>query len=259
MPLFTETPVVPPAMPVTTLKSHPQVIAYSETADAVLAYSDGTAATTAAVLGVGIKGAAGVLGFGHLNDGVRGQSQGDGMSGVAGIHGGNGHGVYGRSALGDAGYFQGNLTVTGTATVNGDILLTGADCAEQFPVAADLQIEPGTVVVISPDGGLQPSTSAYDRKVAGVVAGAGSYRPGIVLDSECAANCVKVAMLGKVFCQVDADFGSIEIGDLLTSSMTHGHAMVVTDRNKAFGSVIGKAMAALKRGRGLIPILVALQ
>jgi hypothetical protein len=259
MPLFTKTPVVPPSMPVTTLKSHPQVIAYSETADAVLAYSDGTVATTGAVLGVGIKGAAGVLGFGHLNDGVRGQSQGDGMSGVAGIHGGNGHGVYGRSALGDAGYFEGNVTVTGTATVNGDILLTGADCAEQFPVTADLQIEPGTLVVIGADGGLEVSTTAYDRKVAGVVAGAGSYRPGIVLDSGCATSCVKVAMLGKVFCMVDAEYGSIEIGDLLTSSDTHGHAMAVTDRNKAFGSVIGKAMAPLKSGQGLIPILVALQ
>jgi hypothetical protein len=259
MPTFTKTTVIPPTVPVTTLKSHPPVIAYSETADAVLGYSDGTVETSGAVLGVGIKGAAGVLGFGHLNDGVRGQSQGDGMSGVAGIHAGNGHGVYGRSAQGDAGYFDGNITVTGTVTVNGDILVTGADCAEQFPVASDLTVEPGTVVVISRDGSLKVSTSAYDRKVAGVVAGAGAFRPGIILDSTCAATSIKVAMLGKVYCKVDADFGSIDVGDLLTTSPTQGHAMVVGDRGEAFGAVIGKAMARFESGQGLIPILVALQ
>jgi hypothetical protein len=58
---------------------------------------------------------------------------------------------------------------------------------------------------------------------------------------------------------VDAAFGAIEVGDLLTTSPTPGHAMKATDQLKAFGSVIGKAMRPLESGRGLIPILIALQ
>jgi hypothetical protein len=33
--------------------------------------------------------------------------------------------------------------------------------------------------------------------------------------------------------------------------------MKATDRENAFGAVIGKALAPLDRGRGLIPVLVA--
>jgi hypothetical protein len=35
--------------------------------------------------------------------------------------------------------------------------------------------------------------------------------------------------------------------------------MKATDPMQAFGSVVGKALSPLTRGRGLIPILVALQ
>jgi hypothetical protein len=51
----------------------------------------------------------------------------------------------------------------------------------------------------------------------------------------------------------------IEVGDLLTTSPTPGHAMKATDPVRAFGAVIGKALRALGDGQGLIPILVALQ
>ena len=65
--------------------------------------------------------------------------------------------------------------------------------------------------------------------------------------------------MGKVYCKVDANYSSVEVGDLLTSSATPGHAMKALDPLKAFEAVIGKAMGSLKRGKGLIPILVALQ
>ena len=65
--------------------------------------------------------------------------------------------------------------------------------------------------------------------------------------------------MGKVYCKVDADYASIEVGDLLTTSSTPGHAMKADDPFKTFGAVIGKALRPLKAGRGLIPILVALQ
>ncbi|MFD0325591.1 hypothetical protein [Lysobacter gummosus] len=58
---------------------------------------------------------------------------------------------------------------------------------------------------------------------------------------------------------MDADYAAISAGDLLTSSPTPGHAMRAVDRDAAFGAVIGKALQPLADGRGLIPVLVALQ
>ena len=69
----------------------------------------------------------------------------------------------------------------------------------------------------------------------------------------------KVALVGKVFCKVDAASGAIAIGDLLTTSDTPGHAMRVGEPSRAFGAVIGKALAPFAAGRGVVPILVALQ
>ena len=60
-------------------------------------------------------------------------------------------------------------------------------------------------------------------------------------------------------CWVDAAYAPVEVGDLLTTSATAGHAMRVGDPRQAFGSVIGKAMGSLSKGTGLVPVLVALQ
>ena len=68
-----------------------------------------------------------------------------------------------------------------------------------------------------------------------------------------------IALMGKVFCMVDAQYAPITVGDLLTTSPTQGHAMKAGDPAKAFGSVIGKALRPLKDGRALIPILITLQ
>jgi hypothetical protein len=107
---------------------------------------------------------------------------------------------------------------------------------------------------------LQPSHQAYDKRVAGVISGAGKYKPGIVLDKqESQQRRLPIALLGKVFCKVDAQFGAIAVGDLLTTSSTLGHAMRADDPMRAFGAVIGKALRPLKEGLGLIPILIALQ
>jgi hypothetical protein len=76
--------------------------------------------------------------------------------------------------------------------------------------------------------------------------------------SECGGRAT-VALIGKVYCKVDADAGPIAVGDLLTTSSTPGHAMRVADPLKAFGSVIGKALRPMASGQGLLPILVALQ
>jgi hypothetical protein len=70
---------------------------------------------------------------------------------------------------------------------------------------------------------------------------------------------VPVALVGKVYCKVDASYAPIRVGDLLTTSPTPGYAMKADDQNRAFGAVIGKALASLGSGTGLVPILVALQ
>jgi hypothetical protein len=141
-----------------------------------------------------------------------------------------------------------------------DIILANADCAEEFEVAEDSIVEPGSVMVVGADQKVRVSDRSYDRRVAGVVSGAGSYKPGIILDRQRSVGArVPIAVIGKVFCKVDAQYGAIEVGDLLTSSPTPGHAMRIHDPTLAFGAVIGKALDALRTGSGLMPLLVALQ
>ena len=142
----------------------------------------------------------------------------------------------------------------------GDILLANADCAEDFNVLEKADLEPGTVMVISEDERLETSSKAYDKRVAGVISGAGAYRPGIVLDRQSTTkNRMPVALMGKVYCKVDASFGAIAVGDLLTTSATPGHAMLASDRDAAFGAVIGKALKPCEAGQAMIPVLIALQ
>ena len=192
------------------------------------------------VIGINDAGGWGVVGRSDSNTGVSGESD----SGV-GVHGKGGR---------LAGFFEGDVEVTG------DIRLTNADCAEDFDIADADSIEPGTVMVLGDDESLHQSSQSYDKRVAGVVSGAGKYKPGIVLDKQAAnANRKPIALMGKVFCKVDAQYASIEVGDLLTTSPSPGHAMKASDHLQAFGAVIGKALRPLKDGQGLIPILIALQ
>ncbi len=141
--------------------------------------------------------------------------------------------------------------------------MTGADCAEEFDIAQPaeaVEIEPGTVMVLDQEGGLRQSQRAYDKRVAGVISGAGDYRPAMILDRQQSQdNRLPVALVGKVYCKVDAQYAPIDVGDLLTTSPTPGYAMKADDPLKAFGSVIGKALRSLEAGQGMIPILIALQ
>jgi hypothetical protein len=155
--------------------------------------------------------------------------------------------------------FRGDVKVEGDVMVEGDIRLSAADCAEQFDIVGGTTPEPGSVVVIDRNGALRQSSEPYDTKVAGVISGAGTYRPGIILDKQPASSGrLCVSLIGKVFCKVDSEHGPIAVGDLLTTSPTPGHAMKANDPMLAFGAVLGKALKAWKGGRGLIPILVAL-
>lgn len=217
--------------------------------------------------GAGVMGEAvgsGVIGKSQTWMGVYGETTSTtGGAGVWGEHKAGGNGVVGvcQDGIGIfgkggrlAGLFEGDVEVTG------DIRLKNADCAEDFDIVCIQQVEPGTVMVIDSEGALRPSDRAYDKRAAGVISGAGHYKPGLILDKQKSANPrMPIALMGKVYCKVDTTYGAIEVGDLLTTSPTPGQAMKVTDPIKAFGAVIGKALRPLKEGQGLIPILVALQ
>jgi len=168
------------------------------------------------------------------------------------------HGPTGNVGLG-IGNPQARLHVHGNVIVTGDIALPNADVGEQFQAAADEAIEPGTVVVIGDEGEVTTSTRAYDTRVAGVVSGAGEFKPALVLDKkEEGRDRVTLALVGKVCCKVDATTAPVAVGDLLTTSDTPGYAMKA-DPQRAHGAVLGKALRPLASGRGLIPVLVALQ
>ena len=149
---------------------------------------------------------------------------------------------------------------TGNIIADGDIYLRGADCAEKFELAENDRPEPGSVLVIGTDGKFCQCTKSYDKKVAGVISGANGLKPGLILNGKDGENCSSpISLSGKVYCKVDTAYGPVEVGDLLTTSPTCGHAMKAADRDKSFGAIIGKALRELTEGRGLIPILVALQ
>jgi hypothetical protein len=116
------------------------------------------------------------------------------------------------------------------------------------------------VVVIDADhaGQLALSDTAYDRKVAGVVSGAGGVKPGMLMGQKgtMADGQHPVALTGRVWTWCDATNGAIEPGDMLTTSNTPGHAMKVLDHTRAQGAVIGKAMTSLSEGAGLVLVLV---
>lgn len=202
---------------------------------------------------------AGIFGKSEVGEGVHGETSSDFFAAVAGIQLNErspGAGIYGKHAgNGPAGFFEGNVVVTK------DIALVNGDCAEDFDLAAEITAEPGTVMVLDGDGRLLPSSKPYDRHVAGIVSGAGSLQPAIILDRKGRdePGRVPVALVGKVFCKVDARPAPIAVGDLLTTSATEGHAMKAEDPARAFGAVIGKALRPLPAGAGLIPVLVALQ
>jgi len=160
---------------------------------------------------------------------------------------------------------NGDRTNNGAATIHldgeaGDIRLRNGDCAEDFEVAAPESVAPGSVLAIAPDGRLHLAHEPYDRCVAGIVSGAGDTRPGIVLARDPRnRGRLPIALVGRVNCFVDAAYGPVATGDLLTTSATPGHAMRAADPLRAFGSVIGKALQPLASGSGLVPVLVALQ
>jgi hypothetical protein len=207
--------------------------------------------------GIGVKG----LSSGQNGQGVRGEASGNhGHGGSFIAYGGQGIGVQARGRA-YAADFQGKVAIRSYGT--GDLVIEmgeGLDYAEGFDIFDGTVPPPGSVLIIDPDhpGGLTLSSKPYDTRVAGIVAGARGQGSGVCLGS--GLYDLDVALAGRVYCYVDATGGSVEPGDLLTTSATVGYAMGVSDPARAQGAILGKAMEGLEEGEmGLILVLVTLQ
>lgn len=216
---------------------------------------EGTGVIGVSLTGRGVHGHsktnAGVVGESDEHDGVWGTTHHPERAAMTGVH----HG-------GLAGFFDGRVHVTEDLTVVGDVQLAGADLAEDFAVGAGVPLDatvPGTVLAVDDDGRVRPSSSAYDPRALGIVSGLGDLRPAVVLNRPvdgAVDRSAPVALTGRVSCKVDASYGSIEVGCLLTTSPTPGHAMRAVDQQQAFGAVIGKALGACRSGTGVVTVLV---
>ncbi|HEV2328697.1 MAG TPA: hypothetical protein VGY56_07920 [Verrucomicrobiae bacterium] len=159
--------------------------------------------------------------------------------------------------------YSGDVWVSNNCSVASLTIRGGADLAEPFPMsAAQSEMQPGCVVVIDDQhpGQLKLSDQPYDTRVAGVVSGANGIHPGIQMQQQGLLGGGKnVALTGRVYVRVDASYGAIRPGDFLTTSATPGYAMKVTDRGRAQGAILGKAMTGLSQGTGMVLVLVTLQ
>lgn len=140
----------------------------------------------------------------------------------------------------------------------------GADFAEFFDVAAVNGVSPEAGMLVSIDerapGKLVISNKASDKKVAGVISGAGGVRPGLMMGQggTVANGAHPVAITGRVFVKADASKRAIAPGDLLTTSDVPGHAMRAGKGTR--GAVIGKAMSGLAKGeQGEVLVLLGIQ
>ena len=206
----------------------------------------------------------GVYGWSQNRHGVYGvtRSSNPEHAGVYGTNNGAGPGLYAQSGSnGVAAILKGNLQVKSPTT--GETLVEigeGLDYAEGFHVSDTMNVSPGSVLVIDPDhpGQLKLSDEPYDRKVAGIVAGANGLGSAVRLGV--GQFDYDVALAGRVYCNVDATHSAVSPGDLLTSSPTPGYGMAVKDYVRAQGAILGKAMEGLPAGqKGQILVLVTLQ
>lgn len=187
-------------------------------------------------------------------------SPGDAPTSFRGATGSHGLVVECSKPYQKAALFVGNVEIQNLSYNTVCELGEGLDYSEGFDVREETEtIEPGCVLSIDADhpGKLRLSRKAYDTKVAGIVAGAKGLGSGVRLGGD--RFGYPVALAGRVYCNVDASYGPVVPGSLLTTSPTPGHAMVVRNSRRATGAILGKAMEGLQSGKGQILVLVTLQ
>lgn len=182
-------------------------------------------------------------------EGARGQANNPHHGGLVGVNTAGGVGVFGQSS-GTAGYFDGNVEVTG------DLVLVGADYAEAFMAAVEVEIEPGMIAIVDQDARLRPCDSHYDERVARIVSGARGTKPSTVIGRK--DRAVPIATVGAAWRHSDAANSPIHPGTLLTTSSNPGHAIAANDRGRAFGAVFSKALTPSQPGGGYVRVLAVL-
>jgi hypothetical protein len=139
-----------------------------------------------------------------------------------------------------------------------------ADFAEMLPTTQSSHpLEPGDVLVIGSDGQLTLSNQPYQSSVAGVY----STNPSYLGNGRMAGvdGYAPLAIAGVVPVKVCDENGSIQPGDLLTTSSLAGYAMKaspVSVMGFTFypsGVILGKALESLQISNGVILVLVILQ
>jgi hypothetical protein len=278
------------------LPDHPNIYApgvygYSAHGSGVYGVNNSATSWTAAgVTGESTDGY-GVRGRSKNSYGVIGNSAND--HGVYGISSGNSSaGVYGNSDDWVGTYGKGHWGIVGDATgtgkyagyfyddvyIGGKLDITGAVdpvIAERFPADPAQDYAGGDVLCLDETSPyVQPCNEGNDTKVVGVAVPGPDIEDGEIL----------IAIMGfqaaqpqegphgpespqrmVMVVQVDASYGPIQRGDLLTSSLTPGHAMkaepVDIEGIQIYrpGTIIGKAMGSLSEGQGLIEVFVTLQ
>ena len=226
------------------------------------------------------EGGGGVFGITSATSGYSFGARGDAISNT-----GLGIGVQGitNSPDGAGGYFinraGGNIIVgvvktgpdipvfrvdgTGRVFADGGFQPSGADFAESMAVTGDVRkYAPGDLLVIDPSANLHLALAQqpYSTLVAGIY----STKPGILgstrqVGEAASKQEVPLAVVGIVPCKVTTENGPIQVGDLLVTSSTPGHAMKGTDRGRLVGAVVGKALEPLQQGTAVIQVLVTLQ
>ncbi len=232
------------------------------------------------VSGIGVYGNAsgtstsadGVYGVSTPGNGVEGwSSTGTGVLAIASTTGNALVAVYEGS--GTSTTFNNNIAIfqtlagnkaridnTGKGFFDGGTQTGGADVAETFDVPnARSSYEPGDVLVISRTGSrkVEKCSESYSRLVAGVYA----TKPGVLLTPENIdadlSEKVPLGVIGVIPTKVSAENGPIQIGDLLVTSSTPGHAMKADLTKVQIGEVLGKALDNFNGpGTGLIEVLV---
>jgi len=110
-------------------------------------------------------------------------------------------------------------------------------------------VEVGDLLTLDPDhpSNLRVATTMAEPRVVGLA---------VLPPSPGADGTSEVAVLGFGFAtiKVDAGYGAIVEGDLLTSSATPGHAMLALTAEP--GTIVGKALEPLDVGTGTIRVLL---
>ena len=116
------------------------------------------------------------------------------------------------------------------------------------------KLEEGDVVVLDPlgNGFVNKCVEASDPRVIGIVTVSKCPEEGQIQ-----AERVAVACGGIVFTKADADYGPIQTGDLVATSPSEGYAMKSVSSKT--GTILGKALEPLERGKGEIRVLVMLR